>query len=258
MSRLKKLMLVVVGLGLLFMATGCGERGSADGEGRVTILVGAAASLTDAVSEIEPLFEKEAGVDLDLQFSATGPLKEQIKSGAGIDVFMSASGKDMVELVDAGFVVEDEVLLSNELVLAKTKGSDVSSIGDLKGVDYIAVGEPASVPVGKYAVEALTNLGLYDSLKGRLTYAKDVSQVLNWVELGNAEVGFVYYSDFVRSKGKVELVEKVDGSKYTKIVYPMGLVKDSRFKDEARAFMEFLKGDEARAVFKKYGFGIAE
>lgn len=258
MSNLKKLLFMVLVLVLLLVVSGCSEKGSADDKNRVTILVGAAASLTDAISEIEPLFEKTEGIDLDLQFSATGPLKEQIKSGAGIDVFMSASKKDMVDMVDSGYVVDDEILLTNELVLAKTKGSGVKSIGDLKGVDYIAVGEPASVPVGKYTVEALTNLGLYDSLKAKFTYAKDVSQVLNWVELGNAEVGFVYYSDFVRSKGKVELVEKVDGSKYTKIVYPMGLVKASERVDEARAFMEFLKGDEARAVFRKYGFGIVE
>lgn len=258
MSKMKKLIFVVLGLCLLFMATGCGDAGSVDEKDRVTILVGAAASLTDAISEIEPLFEKAEGINLDLQFSATGPLKEQIKSGAGIDVFMSASKKDMVDVVDAGFVVEDEILLTNGLVLVKTKGSGVKGIGDLKSIDYIAVGEPASVPVGKYAVEALTNLGLYDSLKAKFTYAKDVSQVLNWVELGNAQVGFVYYSDYVRSAGKVELVEKIDGNKYTKIVYPMGLVKGSKFKEEARAFMEFLKGDEASAVFKKYGFGIAE
>jgi molybdate transport system substrate-binding protein len=253
MSKMKLLMVVFLGFALLFMATGCG-----DDEDRVTILVGAAASLTDAITEIEPLFEKAEGIDLDLQFSATGPLKEQIKSGADIDVFMSASRKDMVEMVDAGLVVDDEVLLTNELILAKTKGSDVKSIDDLKSVDYIAIGEPASVPVGKYAVEALTNLGLYDSLKGKFTYAKDVTQVLNWVELGNAEAGFVYYSDFVRSGGKVELVERIDAGKYAKIVYPMGIVKASTKVDEARAFMEFLKGDEAKAVFEKYGFGLAD
>ncbi|KAF0092641.1 MAG: molybdate transport system substrate-binding protein [Fusobacteria bacterium] len=256
MCKMKNFVLLFIGLGLLLVASGCGGIG-ADGD-RVTILVGAAASLTDAISEIEPLFEKAEGIDLDLQFSATGPLKEQIKSGADIDVFMSASKKDMDEMVVAGFVVDDEVLLTNELILAKTKGRDVGSIDDLKSVKYIAIGEPASVPVGKYAVEAITNLGLYDSLKSKFTYAKDVSQVLNWVELGNAEVGFVYYSDFVRSGGKVELVEKVDSSKYASIVYPMGLVKASTKVDEARSFMEFLKGDEAKAVFKKYGFGIAE
>lgn len=258
MSKIKKFMFMVLGLALFFLTTGCGEKGSGSDEDRVTILVGAAASLTDAISEIEPLFEKAEGIDLDLQFSATGPLKEQIKSGAVIDVFMSASGRDMLEMVDSGYVVDDEIILTNELVLARTKGSDFDSINDLKRVDYIAIGEPASVPVGKYTVEALTNMGLYDSLKGKFTYAKDVSQVLNWVELGNAEVGFVYYSDFVRSGGKVELVEKVDGSKYSNIVYPMGIVKASRYKDEARAFMEFLKGDKAKAVFKKYGFGIAQ
>ncbi len=258
MFKVKKIVFVVLGLSLLFVATGCSDKGSVDDGDRVTILVGAAASLTDAITEIEPLFEKAEGIDLDLQFSATGPLKEQIKSGADIDVFMSASKKDMVDVVDAGFVVEDEVLLTNGLVLAKTKGSDVKSINDLKGVEFIAVGEPSSVPAGKYAVEALTNLGMYDSLKGKFTYAKDVTQVLNWVELGNAEVGFVYYSDFVRSDGKVDMVDKVDSSKYSKIIYPMGIVKASSKFEEARAFMEFLKGDKAEDIFKKYGFGIAD
>lgn len=254
MSKMKKLMFVVLGLCLLFLGTGCG---SDDGD-RVTILVGAAAGTSDAISEIEPLFEKVSGVEVDLQFSASGPIKEQIKSGAGIDVYITASMKDMKELVDLDLVVDDEVLLTNELILAKTKGSDVKSINDLKGVKFIAVGEPASVPVGKYTTEALTSLGLFDALKGKFTFAKDVTQVLNWVESGNAEVGFVYYSDFVRSAGDVDLVERVDQGSYSKILFPMGIVKGSKYKDEARAFMEFLKGDEARAVFLKYGFGIAE
>lgn len=257
MCKMKNFVLLFVGLGLLLMASGC-EWNGGDGEDRVTILVGAAASLTDAISEIEPLFEKAEGVDLDLQFSATGPLKEQIKSGAPIDVFMSASRKDMVDVVDAGYVLADEVLLTNELVLVKSKGSFVKGMADLKGVEYVAIGDAASVPAGKYAVEALRELGVYDSFKGKFTYAKDVSQVLNWVELGIAEVGFVYFSDFVRSGGKVELVERIDASKYSEIVYPMGLVKGSQYVDEARAFLEFLKGDEARAVFLKYGFGMAE
>ena len=258
MSKMKKFMLVFLGISLLLFATGCSQDSKEKDKEKVTILLGAAASLTNAITEIEPLFEKESGIDLDLQFSATGPLKEQIRSGAGIDVFMSASSKDMTEMVDEGLVVDDEVLLTNELILAKAKGSDVNSVNDLKGVKFIAIGEPASVPVGKYAVEALTNLGLYDSLKGKFTYAKDVTQVLNWVESGNAEAGFVYYSDFVRSAGKVELVEKVDATKYSKIVYPMGLVKASKFKDEAGEFMEFLKSEEAKAVFVKYGFGIPD
>lgn len=258
MKNLKKLGLVMLVSLMLLFAAGCsnGENKGKDTQG--TILIGAAASLTDAITELEPMFEKESRVQVDLQFSATGPLKEQIRSGAAIDVFLSASKKDMVEMTDGGFVVDDEILLTNQLILAKTKGSKIAGIDELKGVKYIAVGEPASVPVGKYAVEALTNLGLYDSLKSKFTYAKDVSQVLNWVELGTAEAGFVYYSDFVRSNGKVELVEKVDSNKYSKILYPMGIVKASKNKDDAKAFMEFLKGDEAKAVFEKYGFGIAE
>lgn len=257
MYKMKIFVLLFFGLGLLLVASGC-ERSVGDGEDGVTILVGAASSLTDAISEIEPLFEKAEGVGLDLQFSATGPLKEQIKSGAPIDVFMSASGKDMLDVVDAGYVVADEVLLSNELVLVRTKGSVVEGIDDLKNVEYVAIGDAASVPAGKYAVEALSNLGLYVSLKGKFTYARDVSQVLSWVESGNAEVGFVYFSDFVRSGGKVELVEGVDASMYAEIVYPIGIVKASKYRDEARAFLEFLSGDEARAVFRKYGFGLVE
>lgn len=257
MCNMKNYVLLFVGFGLLLVASGCEWSVGDDGD-RVTILVGAASSLSDAISEIEPLFEKDEGVGLDLQFSATGPLKEQIKSGAPIDVFMSASGKDMLDVVDAGYVVAGEVLLSNELVLVRTKGSFVKGMDDLKGVEYVAIGDAASVPAGKYAVEALRELGVYDSFKGKFTYAKDVSQVLNWVELGIAEVGFVYFSDFVRSGGKVELVERVDASMYAEIVYPIGIVKASKYKDEARAFLEFLKGDEARVVFRKFGFGLVE
>ena len=258
MLKVRKLMLVFLVVALLLFVTGCvGESNGADKK-RVTILVGAAAGTADAISEIEPLFEKVSGIDVDLQFSASGPIKEQIKSGAGIDVYITASKKDIDELVSLKLVEEDEVLLTNKLILAKTKGSDVKGVDDLVGVDYVAIGEPGSVPVGKYATEALKNLGLYDALKGKLTFAKDVTQVLNWVESGNAEAGFVYYSDFVRSAGGVEMVEEVDQGVYSRILFPMGLVSASEKKTEAREFMGFLRSDEAKAVFVKYGFGIPE
>ena len=257
---MKKILILAMSLLVLMLGVGCSnsESESEVPKTGVTILVGAAASLTDALNEIEPTFEKETGIDLDLQYAASGTLEEQIKNGAPIDVFFSAAQKNMDNLVNAGLVTDSKVLLNNQLVLVKSKSSTIKSVDDLSDAKYIAIGDAASVPAGKYATEALKNLGLYDSLQSQFTIAKDVSQVLTWVEQGNAEAGFVYYSDYVRSDGQVDLVEKIDASKYTKIVYPIGVVESSQYQDEAKKFIEFLSGDEAKKVFESYGFTLAE
>ncbi|MCI0502295.1 MAG: molybdate ABC transporter substrate-binding protein [Fusobacteria bacterium] len=255
---MKKILLIVSALFMLIVGSGCENSEKETQKTGVTILVGAAASLTDVLNELEPVFEKETGIDLDLQYGSSGTLKEQIKNGAPIDVFFSASKKDVDELVAAGLLADDQILLKNQLVLVKSKSSKVKSLDDLSSVQYIAVGDPASVPVGKYTQEALKNLGMLETLEGKFTYGKDVTQVLSWVGLGNAEAGFVYYSDYVRSEGKVDLVEKIDASKHSKIVYPIGVVKNSRKQEEAKKFIEFLKSDKAKAAFEKWGFSLAQ
>ena len=255
---MKKFLILATALLVMILGAGCNNSEKEAPRTGATILIGAAASLTEVLNELEPTFENQTGIDLDMQFAASGTLKEQIKNGAPIDVFFSAAQKDVDELVTAGLLTDSKVLLNNQLVLVKTKSSTVKSINDLSEVQYIAIGDPASVPVGRYTQEALKNMGLYDRLSSKFTVAKDVSQVLSWIEQGNAEVGFVYYSDYIRGKDKVDLVKKIDASKHTKIVYPIGVVKSSQHQSEAKKFINFLSEEKAKKVFGNWGFTLAQ
>lgn len=115
------------------------------------------------------------------------------------------------------------------------------------------MGEPKSVPAGQYAEETLTKLNLLDSLKNKIVYAKDVKEVLTWVETGNADAGFVYATDAKASeKAEVAVVAPEDSHK--PILYPAAVIKASKNVDAAKDFINYLYSDKTKAVFEKYGF----
>lgn len=228
--------------------------------GDVTELtISAAASLTDALEEISPIFETaHPEIKLTFNFGSSGSLQKQIEQGAPADLFLSAADKNMQELIDNNYILEgySKQLLTNELVLitGKDEKVDISSEADLTNseIKVIAIGIPESVPAGSYAKEALENLALYDTLLPKLVQAKDVRQVLQYVETGNADAGFVYKTDAIDAD--VNIVHAVDSSLYTPIVYPMGIVATSKHQEEAKTFYEFLSTDEAQSIFESYGF----
>jgi molybdate transport system substrate-binding protein len=118
------------------------------------------------------------------------------------------------------------------------------------GAAQIVVGEPSSVPAGKYAMEWLDTLGAMKTITKQLVYGKDVKEVLSWVETGNADAGIVYSTDAVASK-KVEVVSTSVEGDHSKISYPVAVVKASRYPDEANAFLEYMMESD---VFEAYGF----
>ncbi|MWJ95199.1 molybdate ABC transporter substrate-binding protein, partial [Escherichia coli] len=138
-----------------------------------------------------------------VNYGASGSLQQQIEQGAPCDLFISAGQKQMKALDEEKLLVSDTMkdLVKNDLVLISSADSSVSGMKDLTTdkVKKIAVGEVESVPAGKYADEVLTNLNLKDKLKDKLVFAKDVKEVLAWVQSGNADVGFVYFSDTVNN-----------------------------------------------------------
>jgi len=147
-------------------------------------------------------------------------------------------------------------LVKNSVVLIVPVGNaGVSSFQDLTkpAVKTIAVGEPQTVPAGKYAQEVLTHLGICDQLKPKLVLAKDVRQVLTYVETGNADAGIVYATDAKISK-KVTVVATASEDSHSKVVYPAAVIKNSKNPAGAKAFLEFLASKKARTVFQKYGF----
>jgi molybdate transport system substrate-binding protein len=202
-------------------------------------------------------------IKLTFNFGSTGTLQKQIEQGAPVDVFLAAGAKQMKALVDKGLIdaAEQLPLLVNDLVLVvpiestlKIEGSPSEELIK-EAYNHIAIGIPETVPAGAYAKQTLQYLKIYDALASKLVQAKDVRQVLTYVETGNADAGFVYRTDAMTSK-KVKVVLTLDPKMHEPIIYPMGIVKASKNTKEAKSFYQYLQSKEASAVFVLYGFKL--
>lgn len=223
------------------------------------IMVSAAASLQNSLTELQKDYaKKKPEVKLTISFASSGTLQQQIEQGAPADLFLSAGKSQMDALEQKNLLVKDSRidLLGNDLVLITGKdNSKVTSLEDLTkaGVDKISIGTPESVPAGKYAKESLTNLKLWNALQPKFVLARDVTQVLNYVETGNVDAGLVYQSD-ARGSTKVKVVTVVPASSHKPIVYPAAVISATKNKQAAEDFLKYLQNSEAQQVFVKYGF----
>jgi molybdate transport system substrate-binding protein len=249
-------------LSLLLMVslTGCGTAGNNTKE----LTVSAAASLKDSLMEIQKNYRQQnPGIKITFNFAASGTLQQQIEQGAPVDLFISASKTQIDALEQKNLLVKESRvdLLGNELVLVVGKNNtSITCIQDLTkaSVGKISIGTPGSVPAGKYAQESLTNLNLWDTLQPKMVLAvKDVTQVLNYIEAGNVDAGFVYRSDALRSN-EVKVIALVPPSSHQPIVYPAAIVAITKNVQEANAFIKYLQSSEVQQVFSKYGFQILE
>nr|WP_223192866.1 molybdate ABC transporter substrate-binding protein [Paenibacillus sedimenti] len=229
---------------------------------KVELTISAAASLTDACKEIQTAYEsKNKNIKLNFNFGASGALQQQIEQGAPSDVFISAAAKNMKVLVDKQLIDSSRQinLLLNELVVVVPADGEaaIGQMSDLSSADmkHLAIGEPQTVPAGGYAKEALANAKLWEPLQDRIVQAKDVRQVLTYVESGNAEAGFVYKTDALSSK-KVKVAFSVDPKTYAPIAYPAGIVKATKHNKEAADFYAYLQTKDAQDIFMKFGFSI--
>jgi molybdate transport system substrate-binding protein len=228
-------------------------------KGKIELTISAAASLQDALTEIESKYEeKNTNIDLSFNFGSSGALKQQIEQGAPVDLFFSAAEDKFDELVDAGEIDTKKGvdLVGNELVLIMPSDSQkkIEGFSDLViGADKLSLGTPESVPAGEYGKQTLENLNLWDSLSSKIVYAKDVRQVLSYVETGNVDAGIVYKTDALISD-KVRIVAAADEKTHDPIIYPVGVIKDTKYPEEATKFFEYLQGKESIEVLEKYGF----
>lgn len=260
---------------LLGLMTGCGSSSGNNAPSastslqsettkQVTLNIAAAASLKNVFDDnIIPMFEEEyKNIDVSGIYDSSGKLQTQIENGLDADLFFSAAQKQMNALTEEGYMDENLTvdLLENKLVLIKNKenNSTVDSIENILNAETIAVGDPESVPAGQYAKEALESLGIYEDVIKKASLGSNVTEVLSWVENNSAEVGLVYSTD-AASTENAEVISAVPSELLNSpVIYPVGVLKESKNKKEAELFLDFIQRDDVLKIFEQYGFSINE
>jgi molybdate transport system substrate-binding protein len=224
------------------------------------VYVYAAASLTDALTEIGQQYQKETGDQLIFNFAASSVLARQIEEGAPADIFFSADEAKMNTLEKKKLIVSEtrKTLLSNTLVIvvpedSKLKLSSAKDLMNVKG--YIAIAEPKTVPAGIYAKEYLNKISIWSKVIDHLVPTENVRAALLAVELGNADAGIVYKTDAGISK-KTKVAFEVPLQEGPKISYPVAMVSDSKNREAATKALSYIESAAAAAIFKKYQFLI--
>jgi len=226
----------------------------------ITLTISAAASLKEPLAELaESYHKKHPNITVTFNMGSSGSLMSQIKQGAPVDIFFSAANKQMEELAKDDLIdkTANRQLLINELVLIAPVHSVLTSFADLTTdtIKKIAIGEPDSVPAGSYARATLTSMNLYQSLVPKFVLAKDVRQVMTYVATGNVDAGLVYATDVMQVKDIV-VIRTAPANSHPPIIYPVAVIKASKYPQEAKQFWDFLFSDEASDVFRKYGFKL--
>lgn len=260
----KKLKLLSTLFCFSLLLTGCSSSTSDKSKTTETVElnISAAASLKEAMADLETAYEaKNPNINFVVNYGSSGSLQQQIEQGAPCDLFISAGQSQMNALADEGLLEPDtnKNLVQNSLVIITAKDSKLTVSDELTSdnVTKIAIGEPNSVPAGKYADEYLTNTGIKDSVNNKLVFAKDVKEVLAWTASGNADIGFVYLSDAL-TNNQVNILETISNEYHSPITYPVAVIKDSTNIEAAKAFEDFLFTDEAQEIFAKYGYKSVE
>ena len=221
------------------------------------LMVSAAASLTESFKELTKAYElKTPGVKVRGNFGGSGTLLQQIVQGAPADVFVSADQETMDRAEKGGLLVAGSRMdfVGNSLVLiTPVQMVQVTGLADLKSarVQRIAMGNPNSVPAGRYAKAALEKQGLWETLAPKCVMGISVKQALEYVMRGEVEAGFVFASDAVAAKDRMRVAAEVPTG--TPIVYPVAVVAGSSHQAEAQAFIRFLQSKEAQGILAKYG-----
>ena len=258
---MKKRQIAAILAGIMTMSLTVPALAANETEGEVTLLIAAAASLEYSMEEkLIPLFEEQnPGVKVEGSYDSSGKLQTQIEEGMEADLFFSAATKQMNALTEEGYIKEDseKKLLENKIVAIVPKDSDLEINGfeDLVKADTIALGDPASVPAGQYAKEALTSLDLWDAVSAKASFGTNVTEVLNWVAEGSADAGVVYATDAAARAEDVEVkAEAPEGSLEKPVIYPEAILERTEHSEEAEAFLTFLQSEEAGEIFEEYGF----
>ena len=225
------------------------------------VTLSVAISLKEVTEELGRSFmAARPGVTLRYNFGSSGELQKQIEAGAPVDVFLSAAQRQMDELERQNLIVaaSRRAFARNVLTVIKPADSriDIVKPADLLDVRItrIVIGNPKTVPVGQYAEESLRALGLWDRLQGRLIFAENVRQALDYVASGEVDAGFVYTTDAAMRGGGLKEAFRPPEDSYRPVVYPGAVVAGSRHRPIAQAFLDLLGGPQGRTVLAQFGF----
>jgi molybdate transport system substrate-binding protein len=228
------------------------------------LLVFAAASLTEALEEADAAFTSQTGIKVTASFAASSVLAKQIEAGARADAFVSADREWMDYLEQRGLIepASRRDLLGNALVLVAAADSPVRlriaphfELAAALGNGRLATGDPDSVPAGRYARAALTQLGVWPQVAGRLLRGENVRTALEYVARGEAPLGIVYRTD-AQAETRVRVVDVFPADSHPPITYPFALTAVAR--PESARLAEFLGSDAAREIFVRRGFAVLD
>jgi len=225
------------------------------------ITVSAAISLRNVFEEIGKIFEeKHPWTKVRFNFGASGDLARQIEAGAPVDVFASAAQKDMDDIDRKGLITLGTRVnfAGNSVVLVKSGMSQIRMelFEDLRKAEVkkIVIGNPKSVPAGRYAEEVLKYLNLWEVVKEKLVFAEHVRQALDYVARNEVDAGIVYSTDAMIRPKEVRIVTKAPDKSHQPIVYPIGIVKGSKNQSLAKEFTALVLSTEGKNLLNKYGF----
>jgi molybdate transport system substrate-binding protein len=257
LPRMGRLLFILIPLSGLVLATGIGAQPATNRE----ITLSAAISLKNAFEDIGKIFTgRNPGVKVNFNFGGSGDLARQIEAGAPVDVFASAAPKDMDDIDRKGMIAPNsrKDFARNTVVLIKPVNSTtgLSSLKDLlRGeVKKVAVGNPKTVPAGRYAEEALRHFSLWDGLKEKFVFAENVRQVLDYVARNEVDAGLVYATDAAVRTKDVKIVEKLSADSHQPVIYPIGVIKGTKEEPLARAFIDSVVSPEGQRILGQYGF----
>ena len=221
------------------------------------LTVSAAASLTNAFNEIGRAFDAQnPGSKVQFNFAASGALLQQIAKGAPVDVFASADQETMddaqkQDLIDAATRI-DFVRNSLVAIVPADRKNGPTALADIARDTRVAIGQPASVPVGRYTKSVLEQAGLWSTIEPKMIGAQSVRQALDYVARGEVDSGFVYATDAAVMPDRVRVAFTVPTTR--PILYPMAVVRTASDKALAQRFVRYVASPDAQAVLARYGF----
>lgn len=270
---MKKTLTLLLTLAMLFTLAACGSPAASSKGEKEEIIVFAAASMTETLNQVKDVYEKENNVTITYNFDSSGTLKTQIQEGADCDLFISAGQKQMNQLdlssdkeinkEGLDFVAGDTRLnlLENKVVLVVPEGNPkgIESFDDLaarlaEGSILMAMGN-SDVPVGQYTQKILNFYGLDEEAlakSGVITYGSNVKEVTTQVSEGSVDCGIVYCTDAF-SAG-LTVIDSASKDMCGQVIYPAAVLKTAKNPDAAKAFLDYLTGSEAMAIFEAVGF----